>query len=142
MGNPPFLQFPTPPKSKHNLLGSPTSLTCPRPRKSKPIVPGSSISLTCPMPRKSKPKVAAKRKVSGVRYWAQIRYRNESTQWKWYTRWTIRTRPSPMCERCEKKLSKARLESWQSSHLTDVYIEEVLGVRMNAYLHSCPGIAS
>ena len=135
-------------------MGNPTSLTCPMPRKSKPIVPGSPTSLKCPMPRKSKPticptsltqkskpKVAAPSKVCGVRYWVQIRSRDASTQWKWRTRWTIRTMPDPTRECCQTKLSKVRLEAWQSRHLTDVYTEEVLGERPNVYLHSCPGIA-
>ena len=47
----------------------------------------------------------------------------------------MKTRPSPIWERCEKKLNKERLESWQSHHMTDVYMEEVLVERMNVYLH-------
>ena len=97
------------------LMGRPTSLTCPRPRKAKLL------------------KVAAP---CGVLYWVQIRYRDASTQWKFVTRWTKRTRPSPIPECCEKKLSKDRLGAWQSQHMMEVYLEEVLAERPNVYLHS------
>ena len=97
------------------LMGRPTSLTCPRPRKAK------------------LPKVLAP---CGVLYWVQIRYRAASTQWKFVTRWTKRTRPSPIRECCEKKLSKDRLGAWRLKHMTDVHVEEVLGERPNVYLHS------
>ena len=141
-------------------MGNPTYLKCPMPCKSKPIVPGSPTSLKCPMPRKTRATISPtwvkihsrdvktrmsgeiqKSKRCGVRYWVQIRSRDASTQWKWRTRWTIRTMPNPTSECCQTKLSKVRLEAWQSRHLTDVYTEEVLGERPNVYLHSCPGIA-
>ena len=79
-----------------------------------------------------------------VPYWVLVKKRTASTNWKWASQWIRQWReragppPKPL-NREIKQMNKARLDALHLQTELDIYVEEVLNMKPNQYLHGiCP----
>ena len=76
-----------------------------------------------------------------VPYWVLVKKRDASTKWKWASKWIIRWRPraghppKPL-KRELKPMNKARLDVLRLQTELDIYVEEVLNMRVDHFLHA------
>ena len=75
-----------------------------------------------------------------VPYWVLVKKRDASTKWKWASKWIMKWRqregppPKPLIKR-ELKPTKARLDGLRLRTELDIYVEEVLNMRVDHFLH-------